>query len=62
MRRDDLACANCSGPVSEGRCAVCRATRDQYRRETGGFYGPLWLALAVLAALLCALALEVRFA
>ncbi len=62
MRRDDLACANCSGPVSEGRCAVCRASRDQYRRGTGGFYTALWTALAVLAALVCALALEARFA
>lgn len=62
MRHDDLACANCSGPVSEGRCPVCRASRDQYRRETRGFYAPLWLALAVLAALVCALALEARFA
>jgi hypothetical protein len=61
MRRDDLACANCSGPVSEGRCAVCRASRDQYGRGNG-FYAPLWLVLAVLAALVCALALETRFA
>jgi len=62
MRRDDLACANCSGPVSEGRCSVCRASRDQYRRGGGGYSTQLWLALAVLAALVCALVLEARFA
>jgi hypothetical protein len=62
MRRDDLACANCSGPVSEGRCSVCRASRDQYRRGGGGFYAPLWLVLTVLAALVCVIALEAHYA
>ena len=62
MRRDDLACANCSGPVSEGRCPVCRAARGQYGRGGGGFYAPIWLILAIFAALVCALALEARFA
>jgi hypothetical protein len=62
MRRDDLACANCSGPVSEGRCPVCRASRDQYRRGPGNLSPQLWMALAVLAALVCALVLEARFA
>ncbi len=62
MRRDDLACANCSGPVSEGRCAVCRAARDRYGRGSGGFSTQLWLALAIFAALICALVLEARFA
>jgi hypothetical protein len=62
MRRDDLVCANCSRPVSEGRCSLCRASRDQYGRGGGGFYAPLWLVLAVLAALVCAIALEGRYA
>jgi hypothetical protein len=61
MRRDDLACANCSGPVSEGRCPVCRAARDQYGRG-GRFYAPLWLVLAVLAAVVAAFALQARYA
>lgn len=25
----DLVCAHCNGPVSEGRCATCRASRRQ---------------------------------
>jgi hypothetical protein len=62
MRRDDLVCANCSRPVSEGRCPLCRTSRDQYGRGGGGFYAPLWLVLAVLAALVCAIALEARYA
>lgn len=62
MRRDDLVCANCARPVSEGRCSVCRASRDQYGRGGGGFYGTLWMLLAVAAALVCALALEAHFA
>ncbi len=62
MRRDDLVCANCSRPVSEARCPVCRASRDQYERGGGGFYAPLWLVLAVLAALVCTIALEARYA
>jgi hypothetical protein len=62
MRRDDLVCANCAGPVSEGRCSVCRASRDQYGRGFGGFFASLWMVLAVAAALVCALALEAHFA
>ncbi len=62
MRRDDLVCANCRGLVSEGRCSVCRASRDQFGRGPGGFYAALWMVLAVVAALVCALALEARFA
>jgi hypothetical protein len=62
MRRDDLVCANCSGPVSEARCPVCRAARDQYGRGTKRFYAPLWLVLAILAAMIGAFALQARFA
>ena len=32
----DLVCANCAGPVSEGRCGVCRGQRAQMHHETGG--------------------------
>ena len=28
MTYDRLVCANCAGPVSEGRCPVCRATEN----------------------------------
>ncbi len=62
MRRDDLVCANCAGRVSEGRCPLCRATRDQYGYGRNGVNVTVWMVLAVLAALIASLALEVRFA
>jgi hypothetical protein len=62
MRRDDLVCANCAGRVSEGRCAVCRMSREQYGRGPQGFYTALWIILALAAALVCGIALEARFA
>jgi hypothetical protein len=62
MRRDDLVCANCAGRVSEGRCPVCRATRDQYGYGRTGVNATVWMVLAVVAALIAALALEARFA
>jgi hypothetical protein len=54
---EHLICANCAGPVAEGRCAACRASRAELH-----FHGPhlstqLLLAFAVvmLAALFFAL-------
>ncbi|RAJ69643.1 hypothetical protein K378_00794 [Streptomyces sp. Amel2xB2] len=34
MTCDRLVCANCAGPVSEGRCSVCRAHRERLHRES----------------------------
>lgn len=34
MTCDRLVCANCAGPVSEGRCALCRAHRERMHRES----------------------------
>ncbi|GEB53085.1 MULTISPECIES: hypothetical protein [Streptomyces] len=34
MTCDRLVCANCAGPVSEGRCAVCRAHRERLHRAS----------------------------
>ena len=62
MRRDDLVCANCAGRVSEGRCPVCRAARDQYGYGRNGLNTALWLMLALLAAVIAVVALEARFA
>ncbi|AEW94354.1 MULTISPECIES: hypothetical protein [Streptomycetaceae] len=33
MTCDRLVCANCAGPVAEGRCAVCRANRERLHQE-----------------------------
>ncbi|WP_329025761.1 hypothetical protein [Streptomyces sp. NBC_01423] len=61
MTYDRLVCANCAAPVTEGRCPVCRASRERMRmreQEQGAFAGlsPAMLA-ALLVVLLAALAL-----
>lgn len=58
MTYDRLVCANCAAPVSEGRCPVCRASRE--RLQENGLFGQvtpaalvaLLVALVALAALL----------
>ncbi|MEK8171132.1 hypothetical protein NKH77_21220 [Streptomyces sp. M19] len=51
MTYDRLVCANCASPVSEGRCPVCRASRERLQHE-GLFAG---LTPVTLIALLIAL-------
>ncbi|MFE4262373.1 hypothetical protein [Streptomyces sp. NPDC056883] len=58
MTYDRLVCANCAGPVSQGRCRVCRANRERLQQE-GPFSGgitPVAL-IALLVILVAALAL-----
>ncbi|MEN8650098.1 hypothetical protein ABCR94_05505 [Streptomyces sp. 21So2-11] len=60
MTYDRLVCANCAAPVNEGRCQVCRASRQRLQQE-----GPLAglspaALLALLALLVAALALLVH--
>lgn len=52
MTYDRLVCANCASPVSEGRCPVCRASRERLHNQEGGFAG---MTPAALIALLLAL-------
>ena len=33
MTYDRLVCANCAAPVSEGRCPVCRASRERLQQQ-----------------------------
>ncbi|UNO41749.1 hypothetical protein [Streptomyces sp. MST-110588] len=57
MTYDRLVCANCAAPVSEGRCPVCRASRERLQHQEGGIFGQLTpAALAVLLVALVALA------
>ncbi|NDZ81856.1 MULTISPECIES: hypothetical protein [unclassified Streptomyces] len=58
MTYDRLVCANCASPVSEGRCRVCRASRERLQQEEGPFGGlsPLVL-IGALIVVLAALAL-----
>lgn len=51
MTYDRLVCANCASPVSEGRCPVCRASRERLQQD--GIFGGL--TPAALIALLVAL-------
>ncbi|MFI5757428.1 hypothetical protein [Streptomyces sp. NPDC051569] len=50
MTYDRLVCANCAGPVSEGRCPVCRANRErlQQRGPLGGSHPVVLLTLLIL--------------
>lgn len=51
MTCDRLVCANCAGPVAEGRCSVCRAYRARHHHDSP--FGSL--TPATLIALLVAL-------
>lgn len=57
MTYDRLVCANCAAPVNEGRCPVCRASR-QRKQDEGPFAGlnPAML-IALMVILMAALAL-----
>ncbi|MFJ8444531.1 hypothetical protein [[Kitasatospora] papulosa] len=57
MTYDRLVCANCAAPVNEGRCRVCRASRERMQEQ-----GPLAglnpaMLLALMVILVAALAL-----
>ncbi|MCI0386509.1 hypothetical protein [Streptomyces sp. CNQ085] len=59
MTCDRLVCANCAGPVSEGRCPLCRAHHERLHRENGPFslgaFSPAALAALLLALIAVAL-------
>ena len=52
MGFSEFACASCGGPVSEGRCSTCRASREMLRHRlpviTRELLFQLLLAFAVL--------------
>ncbi|WP_329457608.1 hypothetical protein [Streptomyces sp. NBC_01497] len=53
MTYDRLVCANCAGPVSEGRCPVCRANRARLQ-QSGPFAGLSLAAILTVVVLLVA--------
>ncbi|MEU6882613.1 hypothetical protein [Streptomyces sp. NPDC046712] len=58
MTYDRLVCANCAAPVAEGRCPVCRASRERLNPSTGltpAMLLTLVIALVAMVALLAAL-------
>ena len=59
MTLDRLVCANCAGPVSEGRCQVCRANRARMEHEGGwSSISPATLVALVVALLAVLLVVE----
>ncbi|MGI5338255.1 hypothetical protein ACQEVS_13050 [Streptomyces sp. CA-181903] len=60
MTCDRLVCANCASPVSEGRCPVCRASRERLQQQEGLFAGLTPAALVALLVALVALAVVAR--
>ncbi len=54
MSCEHLICAQCAGPVAEGRCSVCRAAKSDLHRHGHGIsvqYALLLLLLAVAVIL-----------
>jgi hypothetical protein len=51
MSCEHLICAQCAGPVAEGRCPTCREARAHVHHETHG------VSVQVVAAILLVLAL-----
>ncbi|MEU8886945.1 hypothetical protein [Streptomyces sp. NPDC048442] len=58
MTYDRLVCANCAGPVAEGRCPTCRAIRQRLEQQENPFsqLSPAAL-IALLLILVTAMAL-----
>jgi len=50
MSCEHLICAQCAGPVAEGRCPVCRAARTDLHHHGHGYAIPYALAILLLAA------------
>ena len=49
MSCEHLICANCAGPVVEGRCSVCRAARaDIHHHGPPGLTPQLLVAVALI--------------
>jgi hypothetical protein len=57
MSCEHLICAQCAGPVAEGRCPTCRAARTHIHHSGSGRAVPLMLA-AALTLLLLMLAMQ----
>jgi hypothetical protein len=58
MSCEHLICAQCAGPVAEGRCPVCQAARSRVHHHGGsGLTVPL-IALALIILLLMMLEIQ----
>jgi hypothetical protein len=52
MSCEHLICAQCAGPVAEGRCPTCRNARAHVHHETHGLSMQVILAALLVMALL----------
>jgi hypothetical protein len=52
MSCEHLICAQCAGPVAEGRCPTCRDARAHVHHETHGVSVQVILAALLVMALL----------
>jgi len=59
MSCEHLICAQCAGPVAEGRCAVCHAARARMHHHAGPAVTVPVVAVLLIALLLMMLALHV---
>jgi ferredoxin len=57
MSCEHLVCANCAGPVVEGRCAVCRTARAEVHSHGNFGLTPQAVLAIVLVAVVIVLAL-----
>ena len=61
MSCEHLVCASCAGPVVEGRCSVCRASRDHVHSSALITVTPQMVAmLVVLLTVIAALSYHLR--
>jgi hypothetical protein len=59
MSCEHLICAQCAGPVVEGRCAVCRAARAEvHHHGPASLASPLLIAALIIMLLVIALHLS----
>ncbi|MDH2427884.1 hypothetical protein [Sphaerisporangium sp. TRM90804] len=58
MSCEHLVCAQCAGPVVEGRCASCRAGRNRLHQHGQGGLPPLLIAIILIALLFFTLTLR----
>jgi hypothetical protein len=58
MSCEHLICANCAGPVAEGRCPACRASRQHVHHQHSGASPQLIIAAVLALSLLLLLAMH----
>ncbi|MCL2581626.1 MAG: hypothetical protein FWE35_04130 [Streptosporangiales bacterium] len=59
MSCEHLICANCNGPVVEGRCAACREAKARVHHHPSGLTPQVLIAIALIAVLCLLLAAHV---